>query len=132
MRACRLTGRIATCNKYQAYAFVNIPLPPPPPPGSEPYDWWKAWGVYVISIGCALIVFGAISSYVIWRLKRYRTKYKKKKAELTELQERAQNLDEYAGGIGVADDEVRSACVRISRSSLFVNRCRSTWWRTRW
>jgi len=102
----RLQGRISTCETYQAYAFAHIPLPDPPPPYVEPYDWWKAWGIIVISVGCTVLFIGLVSGYAISRLIRYRTKYREKKKQLDQLNERAAELDEYAGGLGIADEEV--------------------------
>jgi len=50
--------------------------------------------------------FFLVAGYVLWRLKRYKTKYEAKKEQLEELQERARELDETSGGLGIADDEV--------------------------
>jgi len=101
----RLEGRIYSCS-YPAYAFVHIPLPAPPGPYNEDYDFWKTWGAVIIGVLLAFIVIVAISLYVIRRLARYRDKYRAKKVQLTQLHERARELDEYAGGLGVADEEV--------------------------
>lgn len=43
---------------------------------------------------------------LIYRLQRFRVKYLVNKAALAELQERARELDETHGGLGVADDEI--------------------------
>jgi len=75
-------------------------------PFNEDYDFWKTWGAVIIGVLLAFIVIVAISLYVIRRLARYRDKYRAKKVQLTQLHERARELDEYAGGLGVADEEV--------------------------
>jgi len=95
----------AVVGTQAVYAFVNIPLPPPPQPPTVSCDIWcqNKWLIIGLIIGFG--VFIVVSSYVIYRLCRYRQKYKEKQRELNQLQERARNLDEYAGGLGMMDEE---------------------------
>jgi hypothetical protein len=102
----RVTGRISSCSKYQVYAFVNIPLPPAPEPEIDELSWWDRWGTTVLIVSGSILFFILVSSYVLWRLKRYRTKYFAKKEQLEDLQERARELDEVSGGLGIADEDV--------------------------
>jgi hypothetical protein len=102
----RVEGRISSCSLYQVYAFVNIPLPPEPIPDFDSLSWWDEWGEIVIIVSSSILAFILISTYVLWRLKRYRTKYFAKKEQLEDLQDRARELDEVSGGLGIADDEV--------------------------
>jgi len=102
----RVVGRISMCQPYSVYAFVNIKLPDAPIDLGPPFDWWAKWGAIVIGVSCAVVFIIAVSSYAISRLIRYRRKYREKKKELDQLTERAQDLDQYAGGLGIADEEV--------------------------
>jgi hypothetical protein len=102
----RLAGRISSCSKYQVYAFVNIALPPEPQPDLEELSWWELWGKIVLIVSGSVLFFMLVSAYVLWRLKRYRTKYFAKKEQLEDLQDRARELDEVSGGLGIADDDV--------------------------
>jgi len=102
----RVVGRIESCDAYTVYAFVNIELPPAPVDPGEPFDWWKKWRAVILGVGISVVVCGAGSAFAISRLIRYRRKYREKKKQLDQLTERAQDLDEYAGGLGIADEEV--------------------------
>jgi hypothetical protein len=60
----------------------------------------------IVGVLIGTAAFCLCSAYVIWRLQRYRVKYLENKATLAALEDRARELDETAGGIGIADDEV--------------------------
>jgi len=45
--------------------------------------------------------------FIVWRLCRYRDKYKQETKHLQQLEDEARALDMNAGGLGIADDEVR-------------------------
>ena len=87
-------------------AFAYIPLPPVPPPAEDECNWWCEWKWVIIGCIIGVGVFTLISVYAISRLKRYRDKYRENKKNLQELKERAREIDEFAGGLGIADEDV--------------------------
>lgn len=90
----------------KTYAFVWITMPNQPVPPTSSCDIWCQYKWVIIGVIIGFLVFSVIAGYAILRLVRYRRKYKEKQAALTDLKERAQQLDEFAGGLGVADEEV--------------------------
>jgi len=100
----RVQGTVNTDS--QVLAFAYIPLPPEP---STPVAECNLWCQYKwVIIGCiiGIGVFIVCSAYAISRLKRYRDKYRENKKNLAQLKERADQIDEYAGGLGIADEDV--------------------------
>jgi len=95
----------------EIYAFVNKELPPPPVEAVQELgvcdntDGYNPCVVGGVVAGVLVLLF-ALGMYVLWRLNRYRTKYKVEKEHLDELADRAADLDEFAGGLGIADEEV--------------------------
>jgi len=95
----------------QVYAFVNEKLPPPPVDAvaelgvCHSVDGTNPCVVGGV-VGGVLVLLFAVGIFALYRLSRYRTKYKAEKEHLDELADRAADLDEFAGGLGIADDDV--------------------------
>jgi hypothetical protein len=110
----RFEARFPTCDGQTTYAFVNVPLPPPPVEAAEELGMCDAGQtgvnpcVVAGAVGGTLFVLFALGSFALWRLMRYRIKYRQEKELLDELADRAAELDEFAGGLGVAsaDEDV--------------------------
>jgi len=91
---------------YPVLAFAYIPLPQAAEPSPPECDLLCQYKEVIIGVVIGTLSFCVCSAYVIWRLQRYRVKYLENKAALVVLQERARELDETHGGLGIADDEV--------------------------
>jgi hypothetical protein len=104
----------STYNRYNGvltetggtYAFVAIPMPAAPLVAEAECDWWCQYKWIIIGTSAGVGALLIISSFIIWRLIRYRAKYKEKQEQLHELRERGKELDENYGGLGVYEDEV--------------------------
>jgi len=101
----RVSSRFPSCEE-DVYAFLQIDLPPEPIKKKHVLSWWEKYRVIILSTSGSFIFFLILSSYALSRLIRYRKKYKQQKQELNALHEKAKELDEYAGGLGIADEEV--------------------------
>jgi hypothetical protein len=95
--------------KYQILGsdavFIEAKIPPAVPETLLVVTWWQQYGGATIGWMSGTIVCGILAVFVIWRLYRYRQKYREEKEHLDELQDRVAELDEFAGGLGVADAE---------------------------
>jgi hypothetical protein len=102
----RVVGRIPNCGF--TYAFVNVELGAAPLVIIIPPSFWDLYGNTIIGLSIFFFIFGIGAGYTIYRLNRYRTKYREEKKEQDRLAYRVNELDEFAGGLGVADadDEV--------------------------
>lgn len=100
----RVEGRLSVCDGQTVYAFVNDPLPAPQPVVVAPASFWDEYLGVVVGVVCGVVVACALAAYGIWRLNRYRIKYKKEKETLAEKRAEVQKLDEYSGGIGIFGD----------------------------
>jgi hypothetical protein len=99
----RMRGRYQTLGTDALFIEAKIP-PAQPSPISEA-TWWQQYGSAASGWIVGFIIFGIVAFFVIWRLYRYRQKYREEKEHLDELQDRVAELDEFAGGLGVADAE---------------------------
>lgn len=101
----RVRGRLTECNPDVTYAFINSPIPPPPPPLIVDIDWWTEYGDTFMGVLFFLLLFFLAVGFALWRMYRYRIKYKEEKEHLDGLYDRAAELDEFAGGLGIADTD---------------------------
>jgi len=99
----RMIARISDCDSF--YVFANIPRPAVPTVPGTTCDFWCQYKWVVIGLLIGFFVLGLIIGYSVWRLIRYRRKYKEKQTQMKDLQNRAQALDEFHGGLGVSSDE---------------------------
>ena len=105
----RMQSRLPGCSAATgsvAYAFIYSPAVAPVAPAGPSCNVWCQYEALILGLSIGVTCFLVISAYVIWRLIRYRRKYLANKAENLALSARARHLDEYAGGLGVADEEV--------------------------
>mmetsp|Transcript_39646 Transcript_39646/g.78018 ORF Transcript_39646/g.78018 Transcript_39646/m.78018 type:complete len:3634 (-) Transcript_39646:369-11270(-) len=109
----RHQGRFKGCDN-RIYAFYNEPLGDPDPikqPEAGMCDEVDGVNPCVVgaAVGGTLFFLFALGAYVIWRLMRYRTKYREEKDHLDHLADRAAELDEFSGGLGIGaggDDDI--------------------------
>eukprot|EP00457_Paulinella_chromatophora_P000013 gb/GEZN01000013.1/.p1 GENE.gb/GEZN01000013.1/~~gb/GEZN01000013.1/.p1 ORF type:complete len:4868 (+),score=291.58 gb/GEZN01000013.1/:91-14694(+) len=87
------------------YAFISNPLKvynPPPPPPEEP----ASLVLYILFGALALLVIICCGFYIMFRLSRYRKKYKTQKAEADRLAEEMENMEHFgvdAAGLKAGD-----------------------------
>lgn len=108
---CDADPNSASSSSGTVYAFIYQPMPAAPVAPGSSCDWWCQYWKVVVGVVVGVGGFAIISAYVIWRLIRYRRKYRETKKENIELKERAQELDQFYGGVGVADEEGEVAMV---------------------
>ena len=101
----RMQSPLPACTAA-AYAYMYSPQVQPAPPAGPSCDLWCQYEALILGLSIGITVFLAVSAYIIWRLIRYRRKYLANKKENHALSARARHLDEYAGGLGLADEEV--------------------------
>ena len=101
----RMQSLLPSCSA-SAYAFMYQPLVAPVGPAGPSCDLWCQYEALILGLSIGISVFLLVSAYIIWRLIRYRRKYLANKKENAALSARARHLDEYAGGLGLADEEV--------------------------
>jgi len=88
------------------YAFLYITLSDEQVAPIVSPTFFEQYQSLIIGIICGTLLIILMTMYIISRLIRYRDKYKAEKEELRVLHNRARELDEKAGGLGYADDEV--------------------------
>lgn len=93
------------CVANKIWAFARVALPPPQPIFKDFFNWWAEYGTSTVWLIVGLFLFFAATIYVLWRFTRYRKKYKAEKHQLNELMDKAVELDEFGGGLGVADTD---------------------------
>jgi len=99
----RVVGTVST-DRHAVLAFAYIPLPPAAVEKAPSCDLWCEYKAVILGVVIGMGAFIAIATYAIIRLRRYRAKYKENQRNLQELKERAREIDEFAGGIGLADE----------------------------
>jgi hypothetical protein len=102
----RVEGALSVCNVNTIYGFAYIPLVEPPRIERKK-SFFAQWGGLIIGLIVGFTLFCLISMFIVWRLCRYRDKYKQETKHLQQLEDEARALDMNAGGLGIADDEVR-------------------------
>jgi len=100
-------GRMHQCTANTYYGFFYVPLPPPPRDYNKGKSAWERYGKIVLGVSVPVIFILCLLAYAIWRLKRYRDKYKEEQAEANQLREQAAEIAETHGGLGVWDEEVQ-------------------------
>lgn len=101
----RAQGRITVCDSRTSYAFAHFTPPNPPiAPVADCNLWCRYWKV-ILGVVIGVGVFTCLAAYAIWRLVRYRRKYKEKQEHLRDLKDRAMELDQFHGGLGVDGDD---------------------------
>ena len=101
----RMQSPLPSCSA-SAYAFIYAEQVQPVPAAGPSCDLWCQYEALILGLVIGISVFLVVSAYIIWRLIRYRRKYLANKKENAALSARARHLDEYAGGLGLADEEV--------------------------
>ena len=101
----RMQSPLPSCSA-PAYAFIYDEQVVPVPPAGPYCNLWCQYEGLILGLCIGVTVFLLVSAYIIWRLIRYRRKYLENKKENAALSARARHLDEYAGGLGLADEEV--------------------------
>ena len=101
----RMQSLLPSCSAA-AYAFMYSPLVAPVGPPGPTCSIWCQYEALILGLSIGITCFLVVSAYIIWRLIRYRRKYLANKKENEALSARARHLDEYAGGLGLADEEV--------------------------
>ena len=101
----RMQSPLPSCSAA-AYAYIYDEQVQPIPPAGPTCDVWCQYEGLILGLVIGISVFLIVSAYIIWRLIRYRRKYIANKKENAALSARARHLDEYAGGLGLADEEV--------------------------
>jgi hypothetical protein len=100
-------GRMRQCKPNTYYGFFYVPLPPPPRDYLRGKSAWERYGKIVLGVSVPVIFILCLLAYAIWRLKRYRDKYKEEQVEANQLREQAAEIAETHGGLGVWDEEVQ-------------------------
>jgi len=101
----RVQGRISVCDDNTIYAFIYDKLLPPPPEVPPPKSAWEQWGKIVLAVTVPLLFLSLLAAFVIWRLSRYMKKYKQEKTSLKNYKEQAAHIDQFGGGLGIADED---------------------------
>jgi hypothetical protein len=102
----RVKSVLPACEPDKAYAFLRMPLGDDVVPIEKTPTFLELWWEEIVIASSVTLFVFAFSSYVIWRFRRYRKKYKAEKEQTEFLQQRRINLDRNAGGLGVHDEEV--------------------------
>jgi fibro-slime domain-containing protein len=106
-----MRGRIDVCTdasslKPRQYAFILSPLRTPPAIASTSESVWDRYQGAILGGSIGGVLFIAIAGLLVWRLGRYRVKYKAEQERTEKLRNRALDLDENYGGLGVAGDDI--------------------------
>ena len=101
----RMQSPLPSCTA-PAYAFIYVAQVQPLPAAGADCNVWCQYEALILGLSIGITVLAIVSAYIIWRLIRYRRKYLANKKENAALSARARHLDEYAGGLGLADEEV--------------------------
>jgi hypothetical protein len=99
----RVVGSVST-DRHAVLAFAYIPLPPAAVEEPAECDLLCQYKWVILGVVIGFGVFIVLAVYAIIRLRRYRAKYLENKRNLQDLKERAREIDEFAGGIGVMDE----------------------------
>jgi len=102
-----MRGRLESCQPDTYYGFFYVPLPPQPQTIIGAESEWDKYGKIALGVTIPLVFILCVLFYAIWRLKRYRDKYKEEKVEAEELRAHAAEIAETHGGLGVWDEEVQ-------------------------
>jgi len=102
----KLSAMIERCDGTTTFAFIHSPLPPASPGADDQFSFWHDWGRVVVIVVTSVGGFSLLIAYILSRLVRYRRKYKENVKKETELKKQRDYLDENAGGLGIADDEI--------------------------
>jgi hypothetical protein len=103
-----MRGRVRACQDEQGslltYGFILSPLQTPPVNEQESKSLFERNRAAIVAGLVCGIVFLVVVTYVSWRLYRYRTKYKEQQRAHEELKRKEAELDETAGGLGIAQE----------------------------
>ena len=92
-------------NHFSVYTVVLRPRHIPPPPNTL-IDFWEAYGVYFWVGLSVFLVLAAGAGWAIWRLNRYRAKWKEVKKRMKDTEGDGFALAGMFGGGGMDDGEI--------------------------
>jgi len=101
-----MRGRLSECSANGIYGFFNIPLPPEPIAETKARSFWDKYGAIVLGVTIPVVLILLVLAFVLYRLFRYRQKYKIEQREVNQLKEEADEMAQNWGGFGIAGDEI--------------------------
>lgn len=102
----RVVGRLDRCDPSVAYAFIWSNLGQRATGGGSSQSVFEEYGWIILLVCGGVLLCFLLAAFYLWRQVRYRRKFKEEQRRKEELQGEAARLDEFAGGLGLGDDDV--------------------------
>jgi len=99
----RRVGRVRQLDSV--YAFIYSPLPPDPVQYVPAVTWWELYGTATLASSITFGVVFILAGIGLFWCNRFRQKYKLEKEHMDHLQDQVADLDQFAGGLGMTDQD---------------------------